>query len=300
MLLYIVRRILWIIPVIIIATLVSFALVKQLPQPFVGNPHLAPSVRSNLTKLFGLDDPWYVQYGHYLTRLATGDLGISTKNGYPQVVQVIAETLPTSALLGLLGFLFALIVGTFGGIISSLWANRLPDYGITILSTLFFAVPSFLVAKYFVEYLPTWTIDWDTWQSRVGPIVILGMSIMPYFTRIVRASMLESLQSEYVVTARSKGLPYRKTIIRHVVRNSMIPMVTNAGPLFGFVVTGSFIIERICAIPGVAAQFISAFQEPLDSNMILGTTVLVSITVILANLFADLVVAWIDPRITND
>jgi oligopeptide transport system permease protein len=300
LLLFIIKRIVWIVPVLLVATLISFALVKQLPQPFVNNQHISDAVKDNLTALYGLDDPWPVQYSRYIVNLATGDLGLSTKPGAPKVGEIIADTLPTSVLLGVLAFSFSLVVGTTAGVLSAIWANRWPDYLLTLLSTIFFALPSFLVAKYFVEYVPDYTIGWETWAARIGPTVILGLAIMPYFTRIVRASTLESLQSEYVVTARSKGLRWQTTVVRHVVRNSMIPMVTNAGPLFGFVVTGSFIIERICDIPGVASQFIRAFQEPLDSNMVLGTTVLVSVTVIIANLVADLLVAWIDPRITNE
>lgn len=299
-LLYIIRRLLWTIPVLLAATFLAFVLTKQLPAPFENNVRLNSLVRENLKQIYGLDKPWYEQYVRYVGRFLHGDLGISTKPGAPQIFDILRDTIPTSALLGVLAFAFAMSIGTLLGVASAIWSNRWPDYGITIVSTMLFAVPSFVVCKYAVEYFPENTIGWEEWSTRIGPIVVLGLSIMPYFTRLVRASMLETLQAEFVVTARSKGLPWRTTMFRHVVRNSLIPMVINAGPLFGFVLTGSFIIEFICAIPGVASEFIRAFQPPIDANMVLGTTVMVAMAVVLANLIADLVVAWLDPRITND
>lgn len=134
----------------------------------------------------------------------------------------------------------------------------------------------------------------------MGPILLLGLSIMPYFVRLVRASMLEALQQEYVVTARSKGLPWRTTVVRHAMRNSLIPTVVNAGPLFGFVLTGSFIIERIMIVPGIADEFVTSFRQPIDNQLILVTTVLVSGVIIIMNLVVDVIVGWLDPRITND
>lgn len=300
MLYFIVRRVLWIIPVILLATFLTFLLVKQLPPPFEGNRKLSPAVRANLQRQFGYKDPWYEQYGNYLGHLASGDLGISTKSGNAHVADVIKDTLPASAMLGLLTFIVALSFGILTGVISAIWANRWPDISILVVTTILFALPTFLTLRYAVEYLPYWTIGWDTTKSMVAPVALFALAIMPFFTRVVRAAMLESLQSEYVVMARSKGLPWRQTVIRHVVRNSMIPTVVNAAPILGGLITGSFIIERICLIPGVADQFLQAFAQPIDLNMIMATTILLSVLIIIANVASDLLVAWLDPRITND
>ncbi|MBC7644579.1 MAG: ABC transporter permease [Thermoleophilia bacterium] len=300
MLRFIIRRLLWTIPVILITTFGTFLLVRQLPPPFKGNVKLPPQVKANLLHLFGLDKPWYQQYSDYMVRLVHGNFGLSTKAGNPNVVDIIRDTLPVSMLLGGSAFVVAMVVGITLGVLSALWANRPIDWIITIITTTAFAIPTFLVCQYSVELLPYWSIGWNTLQSKIMPILVLGFSIMPYFTRVVRATVLETLQSDFIQTARAKGLPWRTTVIRHVVRNSLIPTVTNAGPLLGFILTGSFLIESIMNVPGVAGEFVRSFGDPLDPNMILDTTVLVSVMIILANLLVDISVAWLDPRITND
>ena len=285
---------------ILLATFLTFLLVKQLPTPFEGNRKLSPAVRDNLQRQFGYKDPWYEQYGSYVGRFVSGDLGVSTKPGNARVGEVIRDTLPASAMLGMLTFVLAFTLGIVTGVVSAVWVNRWPDVSIMVTTTFIFALPTFLTLRYAVEYLPYWTIGWETPKSMVAPVVLFALAIMPFFTRVVRAAMLESLQSEYVVMARSKGLPWRQTVVRHVVRNSMIPTVVNAAPILGGLITGSFIIEQICLIPGVANQFIKAFTEPIDLNMIMATTILASVLIILANLASDVLVAWLDPRITND
>ena len=308
---YILRRLFWSIPVLIIATLLTFVLVKAMPyEPFT-DPKLAPSVRQNLRELYGLDKSYVAQYTDFLKDFVRGDFGLSTKPGNRPVRTIIAETLPATLLLGALSFTFSAFVGIGLGVLAALRHNGIVDYAITFFATLAFALPSFVVATLWVSgkvYLPPpigvlqfeFPYGWDSWTDRIGPIVVLGLAIMPYFTRLVRASMLEALQQDYVTTARSKGLPWRRTVLRHALRNSMIPTVTNAGPLFAFILTGSFIIERIMVVPGVADQYIESFGQPIDSRMILATTVLLSVLIIVLNLVVDLVVAWLDPRVTND
>ncbi len=308
---YILRRLLWSIPVLLIATLLTFVLVKAMPYEPFNDPKLAPSVRQNLRELYGLDKSYAAQYLDFVADFVQGDLGLSTKPGNREVSEIIAETLPTSMLLGGLAFVFSAVVGIGLGVLAALRHNGVVDYAITFFATLAFALPSFVVATLWVSgkvYLPPpigvvqfeLPYGWDSWWDRIGPVTVLGLAIMPYFTRLVRASMLEALQQEYVTTARAKGLPWRRTVMRHALRNSMIPTVTNAGPLFAFILTGSFIIERIMIVPGVADQFIESFGQPIDSRMVLGTTVLLSLLIIVLNLIVDLVVAWLDPRVSHD
>lgn len=309
---YVLRRALWSIPVILLATVLTFVLVKAMPsEPFKDNPKLAPSVRQNLIELYGLDKSPVVQYRDFLTDFAQGDFGLSTKPGNRPVRDIIFETLPTSMKLGGMAFILAATVGIGFGLLSALRANGIVDYTITFISTIAFALPSFVVATLWVSgkvYLPppigvlqfTLPYGWDTWGDRIGPVVVLSLAIMPYFTRLVRSSMLEALQQEYITTARAKGLPWRRTVFRHALRNSLIPTVTNAGPLFAFILTGSFIIERIMIVPGVADQFIESFQSPIDSRMVLATTVLLTVLIIVLNLIVDVVVGWLDPRISHE
>ncbi|MCW2960874.1 MAG: ABC-type transporter, integral rane subunit [Thermoleophilia bacterium] len=309
---YVLRRALWSVPVILVSTFLAFALVKEMPsEPFTDNPKLAPSVRDNLRELYGLDDPYLKQYADFVTDLVQGDFGLSTKPGHREVREVITETLPTSMLLGACAFAFAAFIGIGLGVISALKANGITDYVITFFATMAFALPSFVVATLWVSgkiYLPPpigtlqfeFPYGWDSWGDRIGPILVLGLSIMPYFTRLVRSSMLEALQQEYITTSRAKGLSWRRTVVRHALRNSMIPTVINAGPLFAFVLTGSFIIERIMIVPGVADLFIDAFDSPVDSRMVLATTVLLSVLIVVLNLIVDMIVAVLDPRIARD
>lgn len=309
---YVLRRLFWAVPVLLLATVLTFALVKAMPyEPFTNNPKLAPSVKQNLIELYGLDKSNVVQYKDFLVDFLHGDFGLSTKPGNRQVRTIIAETLPNSMLLGGLAFVLSAVVGIGLGLISALRANGYVDYTITFFATLAFALPSFVVATLWVSgkvYLPppfgTLQFDlpygWSSWTDRIGPVTVLAMSIMPYFTRLVRASMLEALNQEYITTARAKGLPWRRTVLRHALRNSMIPTVTNAGPLFAFILTGSFIIERIMIVPGVADQFIESFKQPLDSRMVLATTVLLTLLIITLNLIVDVIVGWLDPRISHD
>lgn len=308
---YVLRRALWAIPVLLLTTFLAFSLIKGLPyEAFRDNAKLAPSVRDNLIRQFGLDDSFLVQYKNFLQDLLRGDLGLSTRSPYNEIGTLIAETLPATLLLGFLSFTFAATIGTFLGLVSALRANGPVDYAITILSTLAFALPSFVIAtvwvsgKLYVPFAGTVQFDlpygWDSWTDRIGPITVLGLSLLPYFVRLVRASMLESLQQDYITTARAKGLPWRRTVTRHALRNSLIPTVTNAGPLFAFVLTGSFIIERIMIVPGVADTFVDSFRQPLDTRMALATTVLLAVLIVVINLIVDVIVAWLDPRISHD
>lgn len=300
----------------LLATFLTFALVKALPgDPFSSNLKVRqnPTLKANLEAKYGLDQPWYVQYGKYLGSAAQGDFGPSTKSDTDQVLStevnsefpfvhfdgIIAESFPTSAVLGSSAFILAALAGTLIGVISALRANTAVDYTLTAGSTLVFAMPTFVTATYFVFWFTDYA-GWETPQEKIGPIIVLALSVLPYFARLVRASMLETLQADYLVTARSKGLPQRVTIVRHALRNSLIPMVTNAGPLFGFMITGSFVIEKIMDVPGLGTDFVTAFDQPLDQNLVLGTTILLCVVIVFVNLFVDLLVGALDPRIVHD
>jgi oligopeptide transport system permease protein len=297
---FIIRRVLWTIPVLLLATFITFALVKGVPyeKDIFANPKYSESQRESLKELYGLNDPYFVQYLNFLNDSIHGELGFSTKPGAVPIADIVKTRLPVSMLLGACAFLLSAFVGIFLGMLSALKSNGPIDYTITLVSTAAFALPAFVTATLWVNASPWY--GWDEWSLRIGPISVLALSIMPYFTRLVRASMLESLQQEYIVTARSKGLPWRTTVLRHAMRNSLIPTVVNAGPLFGFVLTGSFIIERIMIVPGIAGQFVDAFEQPIDNRLILITTVLISGIIILMNLIVDIIVGWLDPRISHD
>jgi ABC-type dipeptide/oligopeptide/nickel transport system permease component len=196
--------------------------------------------------------------------------------------------------------LLAIVVGVPLGILAALRANKVTDYLLMLFANLGFAVPSFLVATLFIYFFAAkWglfpTNGWTTWQSKVLPVVALSLGPLTYFARIVRGQMLETLQQDYVRTAKAKGLRWRRVVTVHVLRNSLIPAVTAAGPLLGFLVTGSFIIENIFAIPGIGRYYVTSVSGR-DYSTVMGITVLLAILIIVANMVVDILYGYLDPR----
>jgi ABC-type dipeptide/oligopeptide/nickel transport system permease component len=299
---FIIRRLLWTIPVLLLVIFLTFMLMKQIE----GNPFrkssraVTPAMQANLERKFHLDDPWYAQYAYYVKGVFTLDLGPSLVVRNRTVNEIIREHAPKSVELGVLAFIWAIVLGIPAGIFAALKHNTVIDYGLMFLSNVGFAVPSFLVATlliYFVAlkggFLPT--NGWETWQHKVLPSFALGLFPMAYFARLVRGSMLETLQQDYVRTAKAKGLRWRRVVGVHVLRNSLIPAVTATGPLLGFIITGSFVIEVIFSIPGIGRYFVTAV-ESRDYSVVMGITVLTSVVIVIANMLVDILYGVLDPR----
>ena len=302
MLKFVVRRVFWTIPVILVVIFLTFVMMRQIEgNPFRQTERNVPeSIQRNLERKFHLDQPWYVQYGYYVKGVFTFDLGPSLVIRGRDVNDIVKEHFPKSVELGLYAFLFALVVGVPLGMIAALKHNTPIDYGAMFLSNVFHSVPSFLVATlliYFIALeagaLPT--SGWTTWESKVLPSIALGFAPMALFARLVRGTMLETLQQDYVRTARAKGLRYRRVVGLHVLRNSLIPVITAAGPLLGFIITGSFVIELIFNIPGIGQYYVTAVSSR-DYSVVMGLTVLLSAIVIVANLVVDVLYGILDPR----
>jgi ABC-type dipeptide/oligopeptide/nickel transport system permease component len=300
---FVVRRIFWTIPVILLVILITFMMMRQIAgNPFRTSERAVPeSIQRNLDAKFGLNDPWYEQYFRYVKGVFTYDLGPSLVLRNRDVNDIIETHAPKSAELGLYGFLFGIVVGIPLGMLSALKANTIFDYGAMFFSNVGFAVPSFLVATLLIYFFALqWdvgvpTSGWTTWQSKVLPTIALGLGPAAIFARLVRGTMLETLQQDYVRTAKAKGLRWRRVVGLHVLRNSLIPVVTAAGPLFGFIITGTFIIETVFAIPGIGRYFITAVNAR-DYSVVMGITVLTALIVIVANLIVDLLYGVLDPR----
>jgi oligopeptide transport system permease protein len=300
--------VLWTVPVIIAVIFFTFVLMKQIKgNPFRTTERNVPvSIQNNLERKFHLDQPWYGQFYYYTQGVFTLDLGPSMRQRNRSVNDIVKEHFPVSFELGCYAFLFAVVFGIPLGILAALKANSIYDYGAMIVSNLGYALPSFLVAAlaiYFfadkwgdVTGLPT--SGWTTWESKIMPAVSLGFLPMAYFARLVRATMLETLQQDYIRTARAKGLRWRRVVAVHTLRNSLIPVITAAGPLLGFLITGSFIIERIFAIPGIGQYYVTSVSNR-DYSVTMGLTVLLSVIVIIANLVVDILYAFLDPRIRD-
>ena len=302
MLKFVVRRVLWTIPIILLVIFMTFWMMRAIKgSPFRRTERAVPAaVMANLNRKFGLDQPWYVQYGKYVKDVATLDLGPSLVLRDQDVNDIVKQHFPVSAELGGFAMLLAIVVGVPLGILSALRANRVTDYITMLFANLGFAVPSFLVATLLIyefaaqlRWFPT--NGWDTASSKVLPVIALSLGPLTYFARIVRGQMLETLQQDYVRTARAKGLRWRRVVVVHVLRNSLIPAVTAAGPLLGFLVTGSFIVENIFAIPGIGRYYVTSVSGR-DYSTVLGITVLLAILIIVANMIVDILYGFLDPR----
>ena len=302
MLKFIVRRIFWTIPVLLVVIFLTFIMMRQIGgNPFRHSERAVPeAVQRNLEEKFHVNDPWYLQYAHYVEGVFTFDLGPSLVVRGRDVNDIVTTHFPNSIELGVYAFLFAIIVGVPLGMVAALRHNTWIDYSAMFVSNVFHALPSFLIATlliYFVALEAGWlpTSGWTSWQHKILPAIALGFGPMALFARLVRGTMLETLQQDYVRTARAKGLRYRRVVGLHVLRNSLIPVITAAGPLLGYIITGSFVIELIFNIPGIGQQYIDSVSNR-DYSVVMGLTVLLSVIVILANLVVDILYGILDPR----
>ena len=302
MLKFIVRRIFWTIPVLLVVIFLTFMMMRQIGgNPFRHSERAVPeAVQRNLERKFHVNDPWYKQYAYYVKGVFTLDFGPSLVLRGQTVNDIIKEHFPKSIELGVYAFLFAIIVGVPLGMVAALRQNTAIDYGAMFFSNVFHALPSFLVATlmiYFLAlkggFLPT--SGWTSWEHKILPAIALGFAPMALFARLVRGTMLETLQQDYVRTARAKGLRYRRVVGLHVLRNSLIPVITAAGPLLGFIITGAFVIELIFNIPGIGQYYVTAVNAR-DYSVVMGLTVLLSVIIIVANLIVDILYGILDPR----
>jgi oligopeptide transport system permease protein len=300
---YVIRRILWMIPLLWAVATVTFFLMHAVEGgPFDREKELPPAVLANLEKKYNLDEPLLIQYGLYLKGLVQGDLGLSFENNR-EVATIIREGFEVSAQLGGIAFLYAMAFGMTMGIIAALNQNRLGDYLGVFFATIGTALPNFIMATFLVIIFSVelgWfdVIGWEfgNYRKMVLPVVALGTLPAAYIARITRASVLEVLRQDYIRTARAKGLAEWWVLTRHTIRNAMVPVLTVLGPIFAFLVTGSFIVERVFAINGVGRHFVDAVFVR-DYGVIMGTTIFYAVIVAVANLIVDILYAVADPRI---
>ncbi len=299
---YFIRRLFWLVPVLLFVAAITFVLMHSVPGgPWDRDKPLPPQAVEQLNRKYGLDQPLWEQFGHYVLGLFHGDLGVSYRQSDRSVAEVIGGGIKISATLGGLAMLLSVVVGVPLGIVAALRRNRALDYVSVSLATLGASVPNFVLGIILIvifastfHLLPT--IGWGSWKQAVMPVLALSALPIAFLARITRASTLEVLQQDYVRTAWAKGLAPRTVIIRHVARNALIPVLTLAGPLAAALVTGSFIIESQFAIPGVGRAFVTAiFQR--DYGVIMGITLFYGLVVAMANLAVDMAYAVADPRI---
>ena len=304
---YALRRILQgIVTVWFIAT-VTFAAMHAVPgDPLSQNKATTEAIRANLEARYGLDRPVIEQYFIFMGNMLKGDFGISFTQQNREVNDIIADAFPVSATLGILAILFAAAGGILFGALTALTRNRWPDILIMFLVILGISVPSFVIAaigQLFlvnVNDLAGRTIlpvaGWGTFQHMLTPALVLGLSTMAFLTRLMRSSMLEVMNAEYIRTARAKGVSSTRILWRHSLRNAVLPVVTVLGPAIAAITTGGFVVELVFAIPGLGRAFVEAVQQ-LDYTLIMGTTVFYGAFLVFMVIVVDLVYGIVDPRV---
>lgn len=299
---FLLRRVLVILATLLLLATMTFFLMRVVPGgPFDSDKALPPEIKANIDAKFKLDLPVSLQYLEYIKGLCRLDFGPSYKYIDRSVNDIIAESLPVSIELGLYAIVFAIIVGIPLGILAAYKQNTWVDFSAMFFAVAGISAPSYLVGALLIfvfclqlELLPP--ALWDDWRSAILPTLTLGIRPVALIARLTRASLLESIRSDYVRTARAKGLGEYTVITKHALRNSLIPVITLLGPLTAFVVTGTFVVEYIYAIPGMGRHFINAVVNR-DYPLIMGVTMVFGFTLTVCNLLVDIAYAWVDPRI---
>ncbi|MDF2674695.1 MAG: binding-protein-dependent transport system inner rane component [Clostridiales bacterium] len=301
MLKYVMKRLfISLVTVWVLATIVFF-LIRILPgDPFSGDK-ITPQIKESMMKYFELDKPLPIQYAKYMTNLAQGDMGYSLRYKNRTVNQVIADAFPKSAELGIRSLFLAIPIGIFLGIFSALNHNKLWDYVCMIIAVIGVSVPSFIIGGLF-QYIFAVKLrifpvaEWKGFDYTVLPSLALSLGTLALVARLMRASMLEITGQDYIMTAEAKGLPTRKIIWKHLIRNAILPVVTVLGPIVAALVTGTFVIEQIFAIPGLGRHYVMGIQN-LDYTLVLGLTIFFGAFVVLMNFLVDIIYGLVDPRI---
>ncbi len=302
MIAYLARRILWIIPVLFIVSIITFTLMHMVPGgPWDSEKSLPDATVAILNQKYGLDKPIYEQYITWAGGLLQGDLGPSYKYRDRSVNEILADGVLVTIQLGLMAFALSVLVGIPLGVIGALRHNKLPDYATTGISMIGIATPSFVAAILLILVFSVglgWfpTNGWRGPEYWVLPTIALAMFPIAAIARYTRASMLEVTRRDYVRTAHSKGVGDRAVVLRHMIRNALIPVVTILGPVLAFLVTGSFIIESIFSVPGIGRYYITAISQR-DYGVIMATTILYAFVIAFLNVVVDILYAYIDPRI---
>ncbi|MEP7074770.1 MAG: ABC transporter permease [Acidobacteriota bacterium] len=302
MLTFIIRRLLIVIPMALLVVTVTWVLIRIAPGNFYsGEKKIPAAIEANIRKKYGLDQPWYTQYGMMMSNVIRGDFGDSLKYQGQSVNEIIIRHLPYSATIGVLAYLLALLVGLSAGTIAALKQNSLFDYGSMSIAMLGLSVPNFVLGPVLILIFAFWVYvlppaRWGGISALVLPVITLGAIYAAYIARLTRAGMLEVLRSDYIRTARAKGLDERTVLFRHAFRGGIVPVVSFTGPALAGLLAGTVVVERVFAIPGLGNIFIQAVQNR-DEPLILGIVAFISIMILVFNLLVDISYGFIDPRI---
>ena len=304
---FIVRRLLGLIPTMFIIVTLSFFMIRLAPGgPFSSEKKVTPEVMANLQHKYHMDEPLYKQYLRYMGDVMRGDLGPSFKNKDYSVNELIGTSMPNSLLLGVVALAIACFFGISVGLISALKQNSIADYAGMSLANIGLAIPLFVVGPVAVlvfamklKWLPTsgWVTGRAGWKTIIMPAMTLGLPYFSSIARLTRASVVETLRSDYIRTARAKGLKDSTIMVKHVLKGALLPVVSYLGPAFAGIVTGSVVIEQIFLVPGIGNFFVKSALNR-DYTLILGTVIVYSTILVLMNLVVDILYGFLDPRIS--
>ena len=303
MLRFFLKRVLFGIPVLVAVATLTFIIMHSVPGgPFDSEKILPPEIIANIESKYHLDEPVQIQYLLYMKQLLQGDLGPSYKYIGRDVSDILRDTFPVSFVLGMCAVLVVLGLGLPAGLISAYWKNSFLDRSILLFAAMGISVPSFVLGAVSVwVFSHQWYLLppalWEGPRYMILPAFALGAGFAGYVARLTRATVLDVLSADYIRTARAKGLTEFKVLKKHVLKNSIYPIVSVMGPLTAGLITGSFVIEFIFSIPGMGRFFITAVTNR-DYPLIMGVTLIYAFLIVLANIVVDIIYGWLDPRVS--
>ncbi len=308
MLSYTLRRILGAVPTLFLLIALTFVLVRAAPGgPFDSERNLPPEIEANLERAYHLDEPVLQQFARYVGNLARGDFGPSFQYRDFTVSELIAAGFPVSLRLGGSAILLALLIGISAGVIAALRQNSFIDHGTMVLAMTGISIPNFVMAPLlillfavYLGWLPAGGLGGESLQiaNMILPVITLALPQVAYIARLTRGSMIEVLRSDFIRTARAKGLPTRRLVLRHALKPALLPVVSYLGPATAGIITGSVVIEQIFGLPGLGRYFVQGALNR-DYTLVMGVVVFFGVLIVLFNLLVDLAYAALDPRVRH-
>jgi oligopeptide transport system permease protein len=305
MLKFILKRLLIIIPMALLIVSIVWGLIRMAPGSFYDSDKKLPAaIEKNIREKYWLDKPWYMQYYRMISNVAKGDFGYSLKYEGQTVNEILLRSVPISATIGILAYLLAFIIGVAAGTTAALKQNSAYDYSSMAISMLGISIPNFVLGPILILVFALWLYilppaRWGGIANIILPVITLSAVYTAYIARLTRAGMLEVLRSDYIRTARAKGLDEKTVLWRHALRGGLMPVVSYTGPALAALLAGTVVVEKVFAMPGLGNYFIQSIFNR-DETLTLGIVAFFSIMVLVFNLLVDIAYAYLDPRIRYD
>ena len=301
---YVIKRLLGAIPTLLVLITISFFLIRVAPGgPFDTEKSLPPEIQANLEKKYHLDEPLYKQYFRYLGNIVRGDFGPSFQYKDFTVTELIARGFPVSLTLGGLALLLAVLIGVTLGTVAAVRQNSWVDYALMSTAMTGISIPNFVVAPLLIlffaislNWLPAGGWNGGHWLYLILPVLALSLRYIAYIARLMRGSMIEVLRSDYIRTARAKGLSMPKVVLKHALKPALMPVVSYLGPAAAGIITGSVVIEKIFGVPGLGRYFVQGALNR-DYTLVMGVVIFIGVLIVVFNLIVDILYAVLDPKI---